>query len=668
MAKEQGFLDRLQAYGRGLVLDSVENAGSGHPGAAYTLIPAFLNLYLRGLRHNPASPDWFGRDRLILSCGHVVLAQYVSLFASGYELSISDLRQYRRGGQCPGHPEFGVTPGVEVSSGPLGFGFSVAVGIAAGLKEWSFRTKPTAKADLAPQTPRVFCFVSDGDLMEGVSYEAASLAGAQGLSNLCAIYDANKITIDGSVELAFTEDVEMRFRSQGWDVVSVPALETGEISVEGMLQGIETWTSTGSRPLICLLESTIAVGIEGLSGTSESHGSPLGREVVEAAKSRIGLNPELVFQGHNAFAQSREESKLRGQDSEDQWVAALPPSVPNADVRSGLRSEVFSLSSDLRAFVPSDVKTLRAVNREVISFLQERSDWVVVGSADLSDSTGVPKRNPNSGGVPDASPFPESRVSFGVREKSMAGYAIGLALLGIMPIVSTYLVFSDFQRTELRLAAMMQTKMVFLYTHDSVTIGGDGPTHQPVEQLSSLRAIPGLSVVRPADSRELVACWARILEDDRPVCLVVSREELANLSGDAQAFEQARRGGYVLRESRSQGELDLLIVATGSELHLAEQVWATLDSSGLKVRLVSMPCLEWFLEEDSSYKDSVCGMSSLPTVLIEAGSMTGWAKLLRDSVLHISVDRFGESDDSESLRRRFGLTVEDVLVSIEKFV
>lgn len=658
----------LSAYARGLVLDSVENAGSGHPGAAYTLSPAFLDLYLRELRHNPSNPNWFGRDRLVLSCGHVVLAQYTGLLASGYAISISDLRKYRQGGKCPGHPEFGLTPGIEVSSGPLGFGFSVAVGIAAGLQEWSRRTKSTMAANPSPQTPRVFCVVSDGDLMEGVSYEAASLAGLQALSNLCVIYDSNKITIDGSLDLTFREDVGIRFQSQGWEVTSIPTDGTGEISTARMLDAIQSWTPRGSAPLLIELDSTIAVGIGGMSGTSRSHGSPLGPEAVATTKLGLGLEPKLAFQGQNQFARSRRKAKERGNLLEKGWLEALSLAGSDADIMSVLRKQIVSLAAKLPEFEPSQVESLRAVNKEVISFLQEQSSWVVIGSADLAESTGVPHSSQRATTQLIASPFPESRVSFGVREKSMAGYALGLASLGIMPIVSTYLVFSDFQRTELRMAAMMQTKIVFLYTHDSVTIGGDGPTHQPVEQLSSLRAIPGLSIVRPSSPKELVACWMKILQEDRPVCLVVSREKLVNLRSDSPLLEGSARGGYVLRETQYAGNVDLLIVASGSELHLAERAGSELDSLGLRVRVVSMPCLEWFLEQEDDYQGAVCGPQSVPTVFIEAGSMTGWAKLSRDSSLHISVDKFGESDVAESLREKFGLNLRDVLKAIRKFI
>ena len=664
---DQQDLEILDAHARGLVLDAVENAGSGHPGAAYTLAPTLINLYMRILRHNPGNPDWFGRDRFVLSCGHVVLAQYLGLFASGYDLSVADLRQYRQGGGCPGHPELGMTPGVEISSGPLGFGLSASIGMAAGLREWWLRGSESSDSAFSVPLQRVFCLVSDGDLMEGVSYESSSIAGTQKLGNLCLIYDSNRITIDGAIGQTFTEDVEMRFRSQGWDVVVVPARENEEISVEILSQAIENWDPTGNRPLLCVLESTIAVGIEGFAGSSISHGSPLGPVAVGTVKQALGLDPARAFQGEDYFSPFRIEARVRGSKSEREWNSALARTGGELDVRAGIQSRVAELAACLDSFAPLGGLSLRAANKEALLFLQDRCEWVVLGSADLTDSTGVPRSIQELSGASRAFPFPKSRVPFGVREKSMAGYAIGLAALGMLPVVSTYLAFADFQRAEIRLAAMMRMKVVFLFTHDAVMIGGDGPTHQPVEQLASLRAVPGLPVVRPANSGELMAVWKRILQDDGPVCLVLTREEARDLSPRQEVNTQAGSGGYVISESQYSGDPDLVIVATGSELALGEAVWKALDSDIRRVRLVSLPCLEWFLESDSNYQLSVCGPPSTPTVVMEAGSKVGWAKFVRDSVLYVSVESFGESNDSESLRQKFRLRVEDVVEDVGGF-
>jgi transketolase len=647
--------DRAIATARLLALDVVESHGHGHAGAPMGLAPVGHVLFQDVLRHDPLDPAWEGRDRLVLSAGHASLWLYVQLFLTGYGLTLADLRATRTmGSRTPGHPERGVTPGVEMTTGPLGQGVASAVGLAMSLRHLQGLAGPGCP--LAEQT--VWCVASDGDLQEGVSAEASSLAGTLRLANLVVVWDDNSVSIDGGSELAFTEDVAGRYAAYGWQVIEADAADTRRLRLALTAARAET-----GRPTFVAVKSTIGWPTPGVEGTAAAHAGAYGAAAVAAAKRALGFDPERSFHVDADVLAYTREAAQRGARLHKDWderLAAWRASHP----RQAERIDRLSLHrDDVRLPAPrpagENVPTRRA-NGQVVTALVADGAAIWGGSADLAESTSV--------ALPDHTAFsaddPAGRhIHFGVREHAMAAILNGIALHGwFRPYGSTYLTFSDYARPSLRLAALMRLPVVTVFTHDSLAVGEDGPTHQPVEQLWSLRMVPGLDVVRPADATETFAVWRRIWDTaNRPTALVLSRQALPSL--DPELTRDATRGGYVVRAAERP---DVLLLATGSELHLALEAAGQLREAGLDPQVVSMPCLEWFAEQPQAYRDEVLPPAVRARVSVEAGVEGGWWRWLGSYGQAVSVRDFGESGPGDVVMERAGLTVAAVVAAAHR--
>ncbi|MGO9760071.1 MAG: transketolase [Solirubrobacteraceae bacterium] len=633
---------------RTLSIDAVEQARSGHPGLPLAMAPIAYLLYTRFLRHDPDDPAWPDRDRFILSAGHGSALLYSVLHLAGYALSLDDLRQFRQWGSItPGHPERGLTPGVEVTTGPLGQGFANGVGMA--LAERFLRER--YGSELIDH--RVFAICSDGDLMEGVSAEAASLAGHLGLGRLVYLYDDNGITIDGDTSLSFaTEDVEARFRAYDWHTVAVEdANDLRQLSA-----AIEEAISEWRRPSLIRVRSVIGYPAPNKQGSSAAHGAPLGEQEARATKVALGWDPDATFvvpdPVREAFAQARQRGALeRAAWSArfDTWAEAEPALAEEwARAWQGLAEP--GLAAAIPAFSPAETPALatRTAGGRTLAALSKCLPTMVGGSADLAESTKTV--------LPDGGSFTRAgagrTVRWGVREHAMGAAVNGLALHGgiVKPFGSTFLVFSDYMRPSLRLSALMGLPVVWVFTHDSVAVGEDGPTHQPVEHYAALRAIPGLTVIRPADANEAAQAWRVAIEHlQGPVCLLLTRQDLpvlpAELVGDG-----VDRGGYVLKDS---SRLDVVLVATGSEVSLALEAAVQLELEGVGARVVSMPSCELFDGQTEGYREMILP-PGVPAVSIEAGVSQGWSRL---AGANVSIDRFGASAPGEEVLAQMGITV-----------
>jgi transketolase len=637
-----------------LSADLVERARSGHPGAPMGMAPVAYVLWHRFLKHNPADPDWPDRDRFVLSMGHASALLYSLLHLTGYDLAMDDLKAFRQwGSRTPGHPERGHPPGVETTTGPLGQGFANAVGMAIAERFLAARHNETEGAVVDHRT-WVFC--SDGDLMEGLVSEAASLAGHLGLGKLTCFYDDNRITIDGPTDLAFSEDVAKRFRAYGWHVQGPVEGE----DLEGIAAAI-TRARRSPKPSLILCRTVIGRGSPGKAGTAEVHGSPLGPEELKATRRNLGWSPDesfsipdevrrhLAAREIGARAQRLWEERLR------RYTQAHPRKA--AALRRELEGELPAGWADRlpRFDAGSKAVATRSASGKVLAALAPVVPNLIGGSADLA-----PSNKTLLGDLPaQSNRHPEGRnLHFGVREHAMAGIMNGLLLHGGLRVYGgTFLVFSDYLRPAARLAAMMGLPAVYVFTHDSIGLGEDGPTHQPVEQAMSLRLIPGLRVVRPADANETVEAWRMALEHtDGPTALLLSRQDLPVL--DPERTANARRGGYVL--SRTLGPPRVVLIATGSEVHLALEAKALLESQTITTQVVSLPCWELFAEQDEAYIARVLPQGAM-RVAIEAGVTLGWERWVRNHSYVIGLDRFGASAPYEVLFREFGLTAENVV-------
>lgn len=653
--------DRVVTMLRALAADAVQKVGNGHPGTAMALAPAAYLIFQKHLRHNPANATWQGRDRFVLSVGHSSLTLYSQLFTSGYGLTLDDLQRFRSvDSLTPAHPEYGHTVGVETTTGPLGQGVANAVGMAMAAKYRSAVVASEVDSDLFDYT--VYCLAGDGCLQEGISAEASSLAGHLKLNNLILIYDDNKITIDGATDVSFTESVVDRYRAYGWNVLEVAKNVDGSINVGALNTALEAAKASQGAPTLIRMESEIAWPAPKLRNTAKSHGSALGADEVAATKRELGLDPTVnFFVDEEALAHARKIGE-RGAALEADWNSRL---AALATTDSGAFERWLALSTDIdldavRANLPSweigsKVATRKASQR-VLNALAPLTAQLLGGSADLSESNGTWLENQQ----PMSALNPAGRnIHFGIREHAMGGVANGLTLAGLRPYVATFLVFSDYMRASVRLSALMDIPTTYVWTHDSIGLGEDGPTHQPVEHLASLRLIPNFAVVRPADGNETAAAWHAILTRSKPAGLVLSRQDLTTVTTVDQARNVAR-GGYVVRDVT---DAHVTLIATGSELELA--LAAAQVSEEFNVRVVSMPCVEWFLEQEDDYQASVLP-AVIPTIAIEAGSSAGWYKFVGRNGAVIGLDQFGASAAPDILFERNGFSVAHVLSTIRR--
>jgi len=634
---------------RTLAMDAVQKANSGHPGTPVALAPVAWLLYSRFLRHDPADPSWPGRDRFVLSCGHASMLLYAVLHLTGYDLSLDDLKAFRQwGSRTPGHPEFGETPGVEITTGPLGSGCAASVGMAMAEAHLAARFDREGEEIVAHRT---WALVSDGDLMEGVAHEAASLAGHLGLERLVWIWDDNRITIEGSTDLAFTEDVPARFRALGWRTLEVADVN----DLDALADVLEAASAPDGRPTLVRVRSHIAWGVPGKQDTAAAHGAPLGEEAIRAAKRALGWPEDATFRVPEAVLERGRKVASRGAARHGAWRQALaeyreahPELAAEWERRmAGRLPEGWDTA--LPRWEPGETLATRAASGKALTALGGRVPELVGGSADLGPSckTTLPGEADLERGTPEG-----RVVHFGIRENAMGMIMNGMALHGgVRPFGSTFLVFSDYARPAIRLAALMRLPVVWVFTHDSIAVGEDGPTHQPVEHVAALRAIPELTVIRPADANETAAAWAWALESaEGPVALILSRQGLPVLPGTAgRAREAVERGAAVLRDVDRP---DLVLLATGSEVALAMEAAEALAGDGIAARVVSMPSWERFEAAGAAHRETVLP-PGVPVLAVEAGVTQGWGRYADDAV---GIDRFGASAPGPVVYERMGFT------------
>lgn len=669
--------DSAVTIARALAMDSVQKVGNGHPGTAMSLAPVAYTLFQRFLKHDPSDSSWLGRDRFVLSCGHSSLTLYIQLFLSGYGLSLDDLKSFRtHNSLTPGHPEYGHTNGVETTTGPLGAGVSNAVGMAMAARYEKGLLDPEGATSLFDHNIWVIC--SDGDLEEGVSGEASSLAGTQALGNLKMIYDDNRISIEGDTHVAFTEDVAARYRSYGWNVIEVTALADGNIDRDSLEKAMITAESEGDRPTLIRLHSVIAWPAPHARGSAESHGSPLGPDEIAATKVLLGLDPAQSFIVPDDLLAHARQVKERGQKAHAAWnteFESWKSSHPDrALLLDRLRSK--SLPAGWESAIPTfpagkDVAT-RAASGKIISAIASVLPEFWGGSADLAGSNnttieGSKSFLPASSAIENSDPYGRL-IHFGIREHAMGGILNGIALHGLSkPFGGTFLVFSDYMRGAVRLTALMNLPVTYVWTHDSIGLGEDGPTHQPVEHVASLRLIPNLAVIRPADANETAIAWREIIMRAKPAGFALSRQNLPvidrALYGSAEGVAQ---GAYVV--SDVDGVADVIVIATGSEVALALCAQEILKNEGIRARVVSAPCLEWFEENDAAYKEAVLPAAVKARVSVEAGVTAGWREYVGDAGVSIGLNHFGASAGAGVLFKEFGFTPEAVVAAAKESI
>ncbi|MGY4738568.1 transketolase [Streptomyces sp. ATMOS53] len=656
---------------RVLAADAVQRVGNGHPGTAMSLAPVAYTIFQKVMRHDPADPEWTGRDRFVLSPGHTSLTLYTQLFLSGYELELDDLRSFRtHGSKTPGHPEYGHTAGVETTTGPLGQGVANAVGMAMAARYERGLFDPDAPEGTSPFDHTIWAIVSDGDLEEGVSAEASSLAGHQKLGNLVFVYDDNHISIEGDTATAFSEDVLGRYEAYGWHTQRVEPTENGDIDVPALYGALKTAQAETGRPSIISLRTIIAWPAPNARNTEASHGSALGADEVAATKRVLGFDPERSFEVTDEVLAHTRAALDRGAEAHAawdkrvaEWRAANPERAQLFDrVVAGQLPEGWE--DALPVFEPGKSVATRAASGKVLQSLGAVLPELWGGSADLagSNNTTIDKTSsflPWGNPLPGADPYGRT-VHFGIREFSMAAEMNGIALHGNTRIYGgTFLVFSDYMRNAVRMAALMQLPVTYVWTHDSIGLGEDGPTHQPVEHLASLRAIPGLNVVRPADANETAIAWAEILKrhatHPAPHGLALTRQGVPTYAPNSDAA----KGGYVLQDSSSEVP-DVILIATGSEVQLAVAAREALQAEGIGARVVSMPSVEWFEEQPREYRDRVLPPSVKARVAVEAGIGLTWHRFVGDAGRIVSLEHFGASADAGTLFAEYGFTAENV--------
>ncbi len=671
--------DMAVAYLRALAADAVQRVGNGHPGTAMSLAPAAYLLFQKVMRHDPKDPTWLGRDRFVLSAGHSSLTLYSQLFLSDYGLTMADLESFRTwGSRTPGHPEHGHTVAVEATTGPLGQGLTMAVGMAMAARYERGLLDPDAPAGSSPFDHRVWVIAGDGDLEEGITSEASSLAGVQGLDRLCVIYDDNHISIEGDTGVAFAEDVCQRYEAYGWATHKVAQAPDGSVDVAALHAAVVAATAESGRPTLIQLRTTIAWPAPHARNTAKAHGSALGEDEIRATKVELGLDPDQHFAfDPDLLARVRERLRHRVDTSRRVWDAAFgrwrterPDSAALLD-RLVAHDLPTALDAAFPVFPAGGSVATRKASGEVINAVAAVMPELWGGSADLAESNnttieGADSFLPASSAMPHASPY--GRVlHFGIREHAMGAILNGIALDGLTRCFGgTFLVFSDYMRGAVRLAALMQTAVTYVWTHDSIGLGEDGPTHQPVEHLWSLRAIPGLAVVRPADANETSASWRAVLHHRAPAGIILTRQNVPTAATDADTVRTGvSRGAYVVADS---DQPRVLLLATGSEVSLALAAAGVLEADGIGTRVVSMPCLEWFDAQDVAYRDAVLLPSVRARVSVEAGATLGWWRYVGDAGRVIGLDHFGASADSAVLYREFGITVDAVVAAARESI
>jgi transketolase len=665
--------DEAVRYSRALAMDAVQKVGNGHPGTAMSLAPVAYLLFRDYVRHDPTDPAWLGRDRFVLSAGHSSLTLYTQLLLSGTGLEMADLAAFRTWGSAtPGHPEFGHTTGVETTTGPLGQGVATGVGIAMATRFERGLFDPAGKD--CPFDSRVWVLASDGDLQEGVSGEASSLAGTQHLSNLCVIWDDNRISIEGDTALAFTEDVCARYAAYDWQTHRVKKLDSGDVDLDALRVALDAAMSA-DRPTFIAVETTIAWPAPQAQNTAKSHGSALGAEEVAETKHALGLNPDKSF-AFPVLDEVRHARRVRAADQRSIWQSRFDDWRQREPQRATLLDRLLagrlpeSLAQAIPTFPVGSSVATRKASGIAINAIAEVMPELWGGSADLAESNntmidGASDFLPHESLVPNADPYGRV-VHFGVREHAMGSILNGMALDGLTrPFGGTFLVFSDYMRGAVRLAALMGLPVTYVWSHDSVGLGEDGPTHQPVEHLWSLRAIPGLSIVRPADANETAAAWHSTLEQDGPVGLILTRQDVPVIVTPEVAAVGVSRGGYILSDVPNP---TAIIMATGSEVQIAVAAAQTLAAEGIAVRVVSLPCLEWFDATDAAYQASVLPPEISARVAIEAGATQGWWKYVGSSGRVIGLDHFGASASGATLFTEFGLTSDAVCAAVRSAV
>ena len=631
---------------RGLAMDAPQKADSGHPGTAMALAPLAHVLWTRIMNYDPADPHWPDRDRFVLSCGHACILLYSMLYLTGYGLELEDLEQFRQlHSRTPGHPEVHHLPGIEVTTGPLGQG--VGNGVGLGLAERMLRAR--FSPDLVDHHTFVIC--SDGDLMEGVSHEAASLAGHLELGRLVYVYDDNHITIDGPTEIALTDDVGKRFEGYGWHVEHL-----GEIAndTDALEAGVRRAMAEEDRPSLLVLRSHIGYPSPKMTDSPKAHGSPFGADEVRATKEILGLPPDQDFWVPGEVLDMYRQAGQRGRARRAAWEGRLQSWSGDREAWDAAWEDRGKpgWQDKLPVWKPGESVATRNSVKTAMNAVFDEIPGLVAGGADLTGNTGTKLDDEPL----QSHEHPEGRaIAFGVREHAMGSVMNGLNLHGgVLPVGGTFFVFSDYMRPAVRLAALSEAKVVYFWTHDSVGLGEDGPTHQPIEQLAAVRAIPGLRVIRPADANESAHALRVAVERDGPTALILSRQNLPVLEGTAELGSNLERGAYVLVEADE--EPDVILVGTGSEVGLCVEAAKLLDASGLSARVVSMPSWELFEEQDDDYQDAVLG-GAVPVLAVEAASSFGWARWADDSV---SIDHFGASGPGAEVLESFGFTPEHV--------
>ncbi|MFD3487435.1 transketolase [Streptomyces sp. NPDC058665] len=658
---------------RALAVDAVEAAGSGHPGTALALAPVAHLLFQRHIRHDPADAAWEGRDRFVLSCGHASILQYTQLYLTGYGLELDDLRRFRQlDSLTPGHPEYGHTAGVETTTGPLGQGVATAVGMAMALRRDEGRLAGTDPAADGVPARTVWSLCSDGDLQEGISYEAGALAGRHRLDNLVVIWDDNSIQIEGSTDLTTREDIPARFAAQGWFVQTVGLAADGDVDADALDAALSTARAHTGRPSLIALKSQIAFPAPNAVNTAASHGAPLGAAEAAAVKAELGVTDE-PFTVPAAVLQHTRRALARGAELHRTWDAALAaweaayPERALARAHAVRPLDATTTADMLPAFEPGTAIAPRDASGKVIQSLAARLPRMWGGSADLGDSN---RTTITSGGsfLPadedSGQGLAGRNIHWGVREHAMAAAMNGIALIGYdTPFAGTFLVFSDYQRPSLRLAALMNLPVVHVWTHDSVALGADGPTHQPIEHLAALRAMPGLSVVRPADATETAAAWLSALGRSGPVGLVLARQPLPVLPTPAdEVRDGVARGAYVVADDATP---DVVLLASGSEVTLALEARQALAQQGVAARVVSVPCKEWFAEQEVAYRESVVPPTVRARVVVEAGAAFGWHDLLGEHGRTVTIDGFGTSAPAAQAMTAMGMTADAVVAAAQ---
>ncbi|MFH1675546.1 MAG: transketolase [bacterium] len=651
-----------------LSIDMVQKARSGHPGLPMGAAPMAYTLWKKNLKYNPADPKWPDRDRFILSAGHGSALLYSMLFLTGYDLSLDDLKNFRQwGSKTPGHPEAHITPGVEATTGPLGQGSANAVGMAIAER---FLAGYFNRPGFEIVDHFTYALVSDGDLMEGISAEAGSLAGHLGLGKLIYLYDSNDISLDGPTALSFTEDVGKRYEAYGWQILKV---ENGDEDLDSIDRAIKEAKAEKNKPSLIIIKTTIGFGCKTKQGTSSAHGSPLGDKEVASTKEFFGWDPNKFFDIPAEVISHMRDGVKRGKIEQEKWQSVFKkyceefPDLSDEWKKSQTGELPESWNVEIPNWEAGGRVATRIASGKILNAIGKNIPWLIGGDADLSCSTKTALENDGSF---NGATGKGRNIRYGVREHSMAAIANGIAWHGgIRNYVSTFFVFSDYMKPSIRLAAMNRLPVIYIFTHDSLGVGEDGPTHQPVEHLSMLRSIPNLAVIRPCDANETVDAWKWAMNQiHRPVALVLSRQDLPIIERtEKNPASGLNNGAYIIHEPEN-GNPKAIIIASGSEVQIALQASEILASENISVRVVSMPCWEIFEEAGEEYRESVLPSKTKARVSIEAGTTFGWRKWIGDKGIAIGVDRFGSSAPGDTVLSEYGFTTENVVAAVKTLI